>query len=730
MDNSKFRALLATPREEKASAAAPAEMTAEERARRKAKQQASHERRMAIEKRRQEALAEANRYTDRAAQRRKEESRQAKEEGVATAAFTESLYDDEIPDAATLSTVPTVAQLGGREDLVLQQHRVTIAQSKYLGGDIEHTHLVKGLDFALLQKTRADLSASAASVAAERKVAAEKVAAPEAVGRNRSAAASRPIGAAAMPFPPLPSSYKAAATSASATVRPAAAADASTLSFRSDMVRELYGVLLADSGAAQRARPNRALTEGRLVYVYEITAEAPGTLLGLVAALAMADEPSVLIRSTDDLSVVRPRGAVLHDAALSTALLSRLTKIMTYGGSGWGCSDRERHKHEKKEKEKSGSSSWDPGTLLTMRPLPAIAPTDAATTAPATISSATPAAATARADRCGAASAGGAAPRGAPTIEPAASAASAQTAASVGRAPLKPPVEDDVDDIFGEGVGSDYVCEPSAEQLRRAAREVTDAAVLREAAAAAAPAALASGAPAGGSEREHDGVDDDAPDDAPGDAPGDAADALLRSVMASGSAAIGQPPLSATAASATIAGSACASARMRAVGEAAWGAVMGEDDELDDMAILRMSAAKKAGAQPPPSLSKDLKMSAAMTDDSYGECFPDTYEGCVGYWRDCSRAPRSFTRLYASAALIRFPDSSLGLYLHPGTILGYMALTPMMSLASCAPDHPTRPPTATIIGVTLAAAVSAAALTSRRSRGRQRWSASSCRLRS
>eukprot|EP00900_Chrysochromulina_parva_P000218 jgi/Chrpa1/10197/Chrysochromulina_OHIO_Genome00019641-RA len=558
MDNSKFRALLATPRVEKASAAAPAEMTAEERARRKAKQQASHERRMAIEKRRQEALAEANRYTDRAAQRRKEESRQAKEEGVAPAAFIDSLYDDEIPDAASLSTVPTVAQLGGREDLVQQQHRVTIAQSKYLGGDIEHTHLVKGLDFALLQKTRADLSASEASVAAERKAAAEKVAAPKAVGRNRSAAASRPIGTAAMPPPPLPSSYKAAATSASATVRPAAAADASTLTFRSEMVRELYSALLADSGAAQRARPNRALTEGRLVYVYEIAAEAPATLLGLVAALASADEPSVLIRSTDDLSVVRPRGAVLHDAALSTALLSRLTKIMTYGGSGWGCSDRERQKHEKKEKEKAGSS-WETGTLLTMRPLPAIAPTDAATAAPTASASATPAAATARADRWGAASAGGAAPRGAPTIEPAASAASAQTAAPVGRAPLKPPVEDDVDDIFGEGVGSDYVCEPSAEQLRRAAREVTDAAVLREAAAAAAPAALAIGAPA--------------------------------------------------------------------VGEAAWGAVMGEDDELDDMAILRMSAAKKAGAQPPPSLSKDLKMSAAMMDDSYGECFPDTYEG-------------------------------------------------------------------------------------------------------
>ena len=30
-----------------------------------------------------------------------------------------------------------------------------IQESKYLGGDMEHTHLVKGLDFALLQKVRA-----------------------------------------------------------------------------------------------------------------------------------------------------------------------------------------------------------------------------------------------------------------------------------------------------------------------------------------------------------------------------------------------------------------------------------------------------------------------------------------------------------------------------------------------------------------------------------------------
>ena len=30
-------------------------------------------------------------------------------------------------------------------------------ESKFLGGDMEHTHLVKGLDFALLQKVRSEI---------------------------------------------------------------------------------------------------------------------------------------------------------------------------------------------------------------------------------------------------------------------------------------------------------------------------------------------------------------------------------------------------------------------------------------------------------------------------------------------------------------------------------------------------------------------------------------------
>lgn len=35
---------------------------------------------------------------------------------------------------------------------------VSVDQSKYLGGDLDHTHLVKGLDFALLSKVRTELA--------------------------------------------------------------------------------------------------------------------------------------------------------------------------------------------------------------------------------------------------------------------------------------------------------------------------------------------------------------------------------------------------------------------------------------------------------------------------------------------------------------------------------------------------------------------------------------------
>lgn len=39
-----------------------------------------------------------------------------------------------------------------RDKSAAEKRRQLIQESKFLGGDMEHTHLVKGLDFALLQK--------------------------------------------------------------------------------------------------------------------------------------------------------------------------------------------------------------------------------------------------------------------------------------------------------------------------------------------------------------------------------------------------------------------------------------------------------------------------------------------------------------------------------------------------------------------------------------------------
>lgn len=42
----------------------------------------------------------------------------------------------------------------GSGDDYAERRKVVIQESKYLGGDMEHTHLVKGLDYALLEKVR------------------------------------------------------------------------------------------------------------------------------------------------------------------------------------------------------------------------------------------------------------------------------------------------------------------------------------------------------------------------------------------------------------------------------------------------------------------------------------------------------------------------------------------------------------------------------------------------
>merc|ERR1719166_871982 len=98
----------------------------------------------------------AAKYRDRAAERREgvPEKPDASREGEST-------------ESSAQKTAPHTSETGGGYRAVApdmkssydaaERRRQMIQESKFLGGDMEHTHLVKGLDFALLQKVRSEI---------------------------------------------------------------------------------------------------------------------------------------------------------------------------------------------------------------------------------------------------------------------------------------------------------------------------------------------------------------------------------------------------------------------------------------------------------------------------------------------------------------------------------------------------------------------------------------------
>jgi len=85
---------------------------------------------------------------------------------------------NDAPDLAKTAEYRAVAPSADQVNSAAERRRLAIQESKFLGGDMEHTHLVKGLDFALLQKVRSEIavieSEEPAEVEEEEKVATEK----------------------------------------------------------------------------------------------------------------------------------------------------------------------------------------------------------------------------------------------------------------------------------------------------------------------------------------------------------------------------------------------------------------------------------------------------------------------------------------------------------------------------------------------------------------------------
>ncbi|XAR51118.1 hypothetical protein NMG60_11005661 [Bertholletia excelsa] len=67
--------------------------------------------------------------------------------------------EDQNPDyePTELGSFHAVAPPGTVDLRSADAHKLSIEKSKYLGGDVEHTHLVKGLDYALLHKVRSEI---------------------------------------------------------------------------------------------------------------------------------------------------------------------------------------------------------------------------------------------------------------------------------------------------------------------------------------------------------------------------------------------------------------------------------------------------------------------------------------------------------------------------------------------------------------------------------------------
>jgi hypothetical protein len=103
-------------------------------------------------------------YRDRALERRKEETQQLHEQQLSKRLHEEGKASSSIhqpPGAAPPNSVLDMAHQT-EEDIIAQ---LDAEQTKYLGGDLEHTHLVKGLDYSLLAKTRQQLASEEGGLA-------------------------------------------------------------------------------------------------------------------------------------------------------------------------------------------------------------------------------------------------------------------------------------------------------------------------------------------------------------------------------------------------------------------------------------------------------------------------------------------------------------------------------------------------------------------------------------
>lgn len=263
LTNDDFRKLLMTPRAS-VPASAPAvpptpgihdtlktNTEEDDRAERRRKKKSFYAK---LKKQEEDKMAElAEKYRDRARERR---------EGA------NPDYQAEDPLATASGYRAVAPDLKSGLDAA-ERRRQMIQESKFLGGDMEHTHLVKGLDYALLQKVRSEIQVKEQEQEEEMEKLVSK---PKKEKKNK---------------------------------------DEEEMQFKTRLGRNVYRVALASTEIER----NPMFAAGRMAYVVDLAEEIPDS-----------DIPTTLIRSKTDV----PSLETTPTLTTNDIVINKLAQILSY----------------------------------------------------------------------------------------------------------------------------------------------------------------------------------------------------------------------------------------------------------------------------------------------------------------------------------------------------------------------------------------------------------------
>ncbi|XP_063833085.1 protein Red [Ostrinia nubilalis] len=181
-----------------------------------------------------------------------------------------------------------------------ERRRQLIQESKYLGGDMEHTHLVKGLDYALLQKVRSEITTREQEQEAE-------------MERLVEAPAPAPVVE--------PAKEK----------KEPVVVQEEEMQFKTQMGKNIFNMLLEQKN--KKVTRNELFAPGRMAYVVELEEE------GAIDS----DIPTTLTRSKADVPEPDERSSA---SSANDVVLDKLAQIFAYLRHG-------RHRRLKRAKDKA-----------------------------------------------------------------------------------------------------------------------------------------------------------------------------------------------------------------------------------------------------------------------------------------------------------------------------------------------------------------------------------------